>query len=119
MFHVRLKKLREQQNISREHLAKSLDITYSALSKYEAGTRNPDFETLQKIADYFEVSTDHLLGRDQKSSVQQEINSDYEEFREFMSNPNNNIHFKEMLESPDELLDKLWEYWDFIKKSQK
>lgn len=63
MFHERLKYLREKENISREHLAKALDITYSALSKYETGNRQPDFQTLQKFADFFGVTTDYLLGR--------------------------------------------------------
>lgn len=61
MFHERLKKLRENENITREHLANSLGITYSALSKYETGKREPDFELLQKIANYFNVTTDYLL----------------------------------------------------------
>jgi len=46
LFHERLKKLREQENISREHLADLLSITYSALSKYETGKREPDFKLL-------------------------------------------------------------------------
>lgn len=62
MFHERLKKLRENENISREHLANSLGITYSALSKYETGKREPGLELLQKIASYFNVTTDYLLG---------------------------------------------------------
>lgn len=62
MFHERLKKLRESENISREHLANSLGITYSALSKYETGKREPGLELLQKIATYFDVTTDYLLG---------------------------------------------------------
>ncbi len=62
MFHERLKKLRESENISREHLANSLGITYSALSKYETGKREPGLELLQKIATHFDVTTDYLLG---------------------------------------------------------
>lgn len=62
MFHERLKNLREKEKITREHLAKALDITYSALSKYETGKREPDFDLLQKLATYFNVTTDYLLG---------------------------------------------------------
>ena len=61
----RIRKLREQEGISREQFAQSIGITYAALSKYETSKRQLDFETLIKIADYFEVTTDYLLGRNE------------------------------------------------------
>lgn len=61
MFYIKLKYLREKENLTREQLAGALDITYSTLSKYETNKRQPDFETLRKIALFFNVSTDYLL----------------------------------------------------------
>lgn len=61
MFYIKLKYLREKENLTREQLAGALDITYSTLSKYETNKRQPDFETLKKIASFFSVSTDYLL----------------------------------------------------------
>jgi len=59
----KIKALREARKISREELAKKLDISYWALSKYETNEREPDYKTLVLIADFFKVSTDYLLGR--------------------------------------------------------
>lgn len=58
-----LKSLREEKQLSRDDLSKDLAISYSAISKYETNVRFPDKETLTKIADYFNVSVDYLLGR--------------------------------------------------------
>lgn len=61
MFYVKLRYLRERANMTREQLSKSLNITYSALSKYETNQRQPDLNTLRNIASFFNVSIDYLL----------------------------------------------------------
>lgn len=58
-----LKKLRNNQNLTQQDLSVQLNISQQVYSRYENGTREPDFETLIKIADYFNVSVDYLLGR--------------------------------------------------------
>lgn len=62
-FSERLKELRKAKNMTQENFAKHFFITKSAVSKYENGVNTPESKLLQKIADYFEVSTDYLLGR--------------------------------------------------------
>lgn len=57
-----LKKLLEQHNISQKKLAMDLFITPSTLGNYIQNTREPDYGTLIKLADYFHVTTDFLLG---------------------------------------------------------
>lgn len=59
----RLKSLREAQNMSQQDLADKLKINRSTYARYELGQTQPDFDTLQKIADFYEVSIDYLLGR--------------------------------------------------------
>jgi len=59
----RIKKLRKNKDLSREDLSKVLNLSYWAIAKYETGDRVPDSKTLKKIADYFDVSIDYLLGR--------------------------------------------------------
>lgn len=72
----RIKYLREKNNFSQKRLAESLGITNVQLSRYETGDRNPDPDTIKKIADFFEVSTDYLLGRtDNPSSKNNEDDS--------------------------------------------
>ena len=60
----RLKKLRKERNISQLKLALDLNMNQNSISRYENGEREADYETLIKIADYFDVSLDYLLGRD-------------------------------------------------------
>lgn len=59
----RISELRESNNLTQEELAKNVGITRASLSHYETSRREPDFDTLTKIADYFQVSLDYLMGR--------------------------------------------------------
>ncbi len=62
---MRLKELRNKLGLSQTQLANQIGIAQNTLSQYEKGTRQPDHETLKKLADYFDVSIDYLLGRDE------------------------------------------------------
>jgi len=62
-FKERLKEIRGSKNAVRKDIADYLGITVRAYQHYESGTRFPDFQGINKLADYFEVSTDYLLGR--------------------------------------------------------
>lgn len=61
-FGERLKKIRIENGLTQIQLAKILDISKSNISKYEAGSVEPNLEITAKIATYFTVSTDYLLG---------------------------------------------------------
>lgn len=61
-FEKRLRILREAKDYSQLQLAKDLSVSNVTLSQYENGVRKPDIETLNKIATYFGVSIDYLLG---------------------------------------------------------
>lgn len=63
IFGNRLRNLRISENITGVELGKVLNVTKVAISNWESGKRTPDQETLTKIADYFDVTTDYLLGR--------------------------------------------------------
>ncbi|MFJ7663926.1 helix-turn-helix domain-containing protein [Lysinibacillus sp. NPDC097162] len=63
MLGVRLKYLRKSNNKTQQDIADILGITRPAYTAYEQGKRNPDYEILEKIADYYNVSIDYLLGR--------------------------------------------------------
>ena len=62
MFGKKLKELRCKNNISQEELAKILGVSKSAIGMYELGKRMPHNKLLKKIANYFSVSIDYLLG---------------------------------------------------------
>lgn len=59
----RIKYLREKKYISQKDFAKQIGVSSTVLSRYESDDRKPDYDTLQSIADYLNVSTDYLLGR--------------------------------------------------------
>ena len=63
-FGKTLKTLRNNRNISATKLSEDLNIHRGSLSNWETGRRTPDSEMLLKIANYFNVSVDYLLGND-------------------------------------------------------
>ncbi|GIM46995.1 hypothetical protein DNHGIG_25440 [Collibacillus ludicampi] len=63
MLYNRLVKLRKEKKISQEGIAKALGIPRSTYAQYELGRRHPDYDVIQKIADFFGVSIDYLFGR--------------------------------------------------------
>lgn len=59
---MNLRKLRKEHHISQKELARAMSVAQNTVSNWETGKREPDNQTLQKIADFFSVSTDQLLG---------------------------------------------------------
>ena len=63
MFRIQLKKLRENSGLSQYSFAAELGVAQSTIGGWESGTREPNLSTLNRIADYFGVTVDYLLGR--------------------------------------------------------
>lgn len=63
MIGERLREVRIANHCTQKEIAAHLHITRTAYSYYESGFRKPTLETLQKVADYFQVSLDYLYGR--------------------------------------------------------
>lgn len=62
-FNDRLKELRQGRKLTQEEFAKLSGISRSAIGMYESGRREPNFKTLELIADFFNVDMDYLLGK--------------------------------------------------------
>ena len=62
IFPMRLKSLRQSFNLTQPQLADKLGLSRSTISMYELGSREPDFETLEAIADFFNVDMNYLVG---------------------------------------------------------
>ena len=62
MFSQELKRLRKASKLTQQQLADKLDLSKSAISMYENGNREPDFETEELIADFFNVDINTLRG---------------------------------------------------------
>lgn len=61
-FPNKLKEARKNCGMTQEEVTNELKIPRSNLSNYEIGRREPDLETLARLAEYYNVSTDWLLG---------------------------------------------------------
>ena len=59
----KIRSLREEKGMTQQELANKIGKSRAAVGKYEIGSRLPDNSTLHAICDYFETSTDYLLGR--------------------------------------------------------
>ena len=66
---IRLKDLRTSRGVSQVKLAMDLNVNQNSISRYESGLREPDYNTLIKIADYFKVSIDYLLYRTENPNI--------------------------------------------------
>ena len=62
-FNERLKYLRESLSMSQAEIAKKIGLSKSSVNMYERGEREPSIETLELIADFFNVDMDYLLGK--------------------------------------------------------
>ena len=67
-FSDNLKRFRKQNHMTQTQLAEKIGVGRSAVSMYEMGEREPDFETLEAIADIFNVDMAVLLGKETKKS---------------------------------------------------
>ena len=68
-FKDMLKYFRSREGLSQSDLAKKLGVSTSTISMYEVGKREPDFETEEKIADFFNTDLNILRGRDTELSI--------------------------------------------------
>lgn len=59
----RLRELREEKGISQTDLSKLWNAAPSSISSWESGTRQMDYETLIKVADFYGTSVDYIIGR--------------------------------------------------------
>lgn len=67
-FKTRLKQLRNEKKINQRELANFLKVAPSTISMYESGQREPNFEVLESLADFFNVDLNYLLGKSDKTT---------------------------------------------------
>ncbi len=115
------KRLRVSSRMTQAEIAEKLGISRSTIGMYETGAREPDFNTLEKIADLFNVDTDYLLGRSNKTEILPEtvgqyyINDDARDMAQFLfEHPEHKVLFdasrkvkKEDIQFVKEMIDRL------------
>jgi transcriptional regulator with XRE-family HTH domain len=95
-----LKYLRKTNNISQKEIADFIEISRSNYSLYESGKRIPPIDKLEKLAEFYSVSTDYLLGRTNDPTPVRNLNEDLysedpdEELRQLLSDPEMRVAFK-------------------------
>lgn len=78
-FGDNLKDLRETQNITQSQLAEYLQVSRPTIAGYETKNRQPDFEKLEKIANFFQVSIDFLISGTESAHVELHANKQIDE----------------------------------------
>ena len=124
-----LRQLRIQDGLTQTELGNALGVSFSTISMYERGEREPDFEMLEVIADYFNVSMDYLHNKE-KSSPQREERTPgrerhqkYEEIFDLfegLSESRTELALKGMLylmNIPDEKLPEAVRYLQFLSEN--
>lgn len=67
MFADRLRLLRKEHGLTQIQFAKTFNVANGTIAMWETGRREPDFSTMLRISDFFHVSVDYLLGRDEET----------------------------------------------------
>lgn len=103
MLGERLTKLRKNKGLTQEACAKKLGIPRSTYSNYEGGKREPDIETIRKIAVFFEVSTDYLLGYTNDPNPKKASEMTEVEIEDFINNPKIRPKYRGRELTPEEI----------------
>ncbi len=86
----RLKKLRTDKKLTQAELGKIINVTKVSISGYESGGRTPDTDNLKRLADYFGVTSDYLLGRSDDPELTEKDEKDvakrWKQFKEEIEN---------------------------------
>ena len=72
-----LSELRKDRHLTQRQMAEVLHVSMGTISNYETGRYAPSYDTLIKLADYFDVTTDYLLGRTSISLPPRKLEDEY------------------------------------------
>lgn len=100
----RIKNLSNSKNITIAELERRINIPNGTIRRWNKSV--PGIDKVKKVADYFDVSIDYLLSRDEDA-----------EFESFINDPSLQIMMRELAESDEEKRKQLRQMWDIIKKS--
>lgn len=90
---------------------KKIGISWGTYAHYEINKRRPDYETLIKITDIFNVSLDFLL-------TGKEFDNSNEDMWEELLDPKTELFFKDLKDAPDDKIEELIQFWEFIKSKK-
>lgn len=112
MISERLKALRQEKDVLQKDIANYLNISTSAYGFYEQGKRTPDANIINKLADYFDVSVDYLIGKtDIRESAKAILDS-----KEYTIALHSDYEYDEL---PKEAKDEINNFIEFVKQKYK
>ena len=109
--------LREERlnlGLNQVEFAKIFNVTKQTVSNWENGNRNPDSATLSKLADYFGVTVDYLLGRTDERTINKEKVKLDSSIKTIAAHRLGNVE-----DLDDDAIEKINEYIEFIRMQQK
>ncbi|MBT2722275.1 helix-turn-helix domain-containing protein [Bacillus sp. ISL-46] len=112
MLSERLTVLRKENNKTQQQVADYLKITRPAYTAYERGTRQPDYDILQKLADYFDTTTDFLLGREITEQTKEK------DIEKVLDDPQLGLWFKEGKQASAANRQRALEFLKFIENQE-
>jgi transcriptional regulator with XRE-family HTH domain len=115
----RLSKLRKENKKTQQQVADYLKITRPAYTAYEGGNRQPDYDTLQKLADYFNTTTDYLLGRVEDPSKNIKKPEQIDDPAKLVDDPILGLWFKAGKESSAANRQRALEFLEFLEREEK
>ena len=108
MLGDRLKVLRASRKLTQEELAEKIGVTRGTYAHYEINKRQPDYDTLVKIAKFFDVSTDYLIsGHNNITIAGQQIDLTEEEYKIFEELKKHPILFHDLAKDPEKKIKEL------------
>ncbi|MFA1820097.1 helix-turn-helix domain-containing protein [Virgibacillus oceani] len=119
IFRERLKDIRIENGYKQEEMAKILNVTTSGYGYYEQGRNEPSLETIRKIAEAFQISTDYLLGiidtptHPVQFTVSEDLSLSESEIATVRKMKEVEL-LSELSEQPKGNVDRLARYWEFI-----
>lgn len=99
-----IKELRIKLGMNQTDLAIAAGLTPAAISQFESGIRRPSFHTLKKLSDALKVTTDYILGKQERG------------YGDLLADPKMEEMLTGMLDLSDKDKDTLYDYFRFIQK---
>ena len=107
-----LRKIRKERDLTMKEVGIAIGVGESTISQYETGKRQPDQQTLLKLADYFGVSVDYLLGRKTEDNASPSLHIP-DEYKDLPS-----AFYEGAKDLTQEDIDDVVKFMEFLKKKK-
>ncbi len=120
MLAERLKELREQKGLTRKQVSQAVGLEASTYGKYEKGQRQPSYQILLALADFYCVSVDFLTGfsKTKEPLTQEHLTNTYSQIAEDLGE-DVQVMFHDITSFDDKEREELKNFIDFIKSKKK